>query len=96
MLPWALAERFGVPYPQERSSVRGRAKVTERGAGKKGSTEKFRWELLDCPYSHSDSVNPQLMVQDTELRLDYGRSFTPARFLHGIRLAGLLQDTALS
>lgn len=94
MVPWVLTEGFGVPYPQERS---GKHKQGRR----EGERERGRWRSLDqrfliARYSRSDPVNSRRVVQDTELRLHYGRSLTSAWFLQRIGLAGLLQDTTLS
>ena len=82
MVPWVVAEGFGVPYSRERSEehMQGR---------REGERERSRWRSLDLRFliahcSCLDPVNSWRVVQDMELRLHYGRSLTPARFLHRI------------
>lgn len=64
-------------------------------AGKEGGGSLDRGFSI-AHYSPSDPVNLRRVVQDTELRLHYRRSLTPAWFLLRIRLTGLLQDSTLS
>lgn len=76
----------------------GAGNTSREGGRAKG---RGQWESLDrrfliARYSRSDPVNSRRGVQDTELRLHYERSLTPARFLRRIRLASLLEDTILS
>lgn len=76
------------------------SRIHRSGAGDTGRERGWgvgdRWRSLDRHFliahcGRVDPVNLWRVVQDMELRLHYGGSFTPED-----QLAGLLQDTTLS